>query len=158
MSDAVDPAVAELLDTKAIVDLTITYTWLLDHGPHADLAQVFTPDAFALLGGTECHGAEAIIDRVDRALSRLTISQHIVANHQVAIDGDEATCRCYFQAQHVLVGTDGGDNYIIAGRYDDRLVRTPDGWRIAHRVLTVDWTEGNRSVVHPTRSAGTEGA
>ena len=38
MSDAADQAVAELLDTKAIVDLTITYTWLLDHGPHADLA------------------------------------------------------------------------------------------------------------------------
>ena len=52
----------------------------------------------------------------------------------------------------MLRGTEGGDNYIIAGRYDDRVVRTPDGWRIAHRVLTVDWTEGNPAVVRPTRS------
>jgi len=156
MSDSVtDTAVSALIDRQAIVDLTIAYAWFLDHGPHADLATVFTPDAYALLGGEECSGADAIIDRVDRALTRLTISQHIVGNHQVAIDGDTATCRCYFHAQHVMHGTEGGDNYIVAGRYDDQLVRTPQGWRIAHRVLTVDWTDGNQAVVRPPRSTDT---
>ena len=77
-----------------------------------------------------------------------------MSNHQVAIDGDAATCRCYFQAQHVRHGTEGGDNFIIAGRYEDRLVRTAGGWRIEHRVLTVDWTEGNPSVVRRPRPDG----
>jgi hypothetical protein len=151
LSDTADPALAAILDRQAIVDLTVTYTWTLDHGDHADLARVFTPDAYALLGGTECQGIDAIVHKVHSALGPLTTSQHIVANHQVAVDGDSATCRCYFQAQHVLHGTEGGDNFIIAGRYDDQLTRTADGWRIHHRVLTVDWSEGNSSVVRRSR-------
>ena len=39
-----------------------------------------------------------------------------------------------------------GRTYIMAGRYEDHLVRTPDGWRIADRTLTIDWTEGNPDI------------
>ncbi len=131
-----------LLDRQAIVDVTVAYAWILDHGPHERLRDVFTADARAVLG-EECRGVDSIIDRVGRALGPLDGSQHIVANHQVSVDGDRATCRCYFHAQHTLRGTPGGDNYVVAGRYDDRLVRTDAGWRIEDRVLTVDWTEGN---------------
>ena len=38
---------------------------------------------------------------------------------------------------------------MVAGRYEDRLVRTDAGWRIAHRTLTVMWTDGNVAVAHP---------
>ena len=41
----------------------------------------------------------------------------------------------------------GGDQYIVAGRYEDRYVRTDEGWRIAERELVVMWTAGNRDVV-----------
>ena len=69
--------------------------------------------------------------------------EHDGAVHQVRVDGDTATNRCYLQAQHVV----GGANYIVGGRYEDRLVRTDDGWRIAHRALIVMWTEGDPSVL-----------
>ena len=144
-----DDTLQELLDTKAIVDLTIAYGWLLDHGPRAELDQVFTADAVAIYGGEEFDGLPAIIDKVESALGHLTVSQHIVSNQQVSIDGDTATCRCYLHAQHTKRGTDGGDNYIVAGRYIDELTRTDDGWRITHRVLDVDWTEGNPQVTRP---------
>ncbi len=135
------------LDRQAIVDLTIAYGWLLDHGPRSDLDQVFTPDAHANYGGVEFDGLEAIIAKIESSLGRLSISQHLISNQQVSIDGDSATCRCYLQAQHTLRGTEGGDNYIMAGRYFDDLERTPDGWRITKRVLVIDWTEGNPKVV-----------
>lgn len=134
------------LDHHAIIDTTIRYTWLLDHGPREKLTTVFTPDAYALLG-RDCDGVEAIIARVKEALDPLDSSQHIVSNHQVSIHGDTATCRCYFQAQHVKRGTEGGDNYMVAGRYTDNFVRTAEGWRIEHRTLTVDWVDGNDRVV-----------
>ena len=73
-------------------------------------------------------GLPAIVEKVTNALGPLDASQHIVSNQQVTIDGDTATCRCYLHARTPFV--DGGDNFIIAGRYDDELVRTPDGWRI----------------------------
>lgn len=145
MSDVIE----EMLDRQAIVDLTISYGWVLDHGPREDLREVFTDDAVAIYGGVRFEGVDSIIAKVEESLGRLTISQHLVSNQQVAIHGDTARCRCYLQAQHTLRGTEGGDNYVMAGRYEDDLVRTPEGWRISKRELTIDWTEGNRRVTRP---------
>ena len=81
------------------------------------------------------------------ALEPLDASQHLLGNHVVTVDGDEARSQCYLQAQHVRSGTPGGDNYIIAGTYTDELRRGTDGWKIARRRLTVTWTSGNPTVL-----------
>ena len=62
------------------------------------------------------------------------------------VDG-EPRSRCYFHAQHVRNGTEGGSNYVVAGIYRDRWVRTEAGWRSCERSLEVTWTEGNPAVV-----------
>ncbi|MDP9463326.1 MAG: nuclear transport factor 2 family protein [Actinomycetota bacterium] len=136
-------------DEKAIIDLTIAYTWALDTKNFDELRNVFTPDATGLLHGVACDDAEAIITRISTVLVRLDASQHLIGNHQVRIDGDTATCRCQLHSQHVKRGTAGGDNYIIGGTYEDRLVRTADGWRICHRTMAETWNSGNRAVVRP---------
>jgi hypothetical protein len=46
----------------------------------------------------------------------------------------------------VRAAAEGGDNFIVGGYYEDRVVRTPDGWRIAHRLMQQTWTEGNPAV------------
>jgi hypothetical protein len=138
------------IDQQAIIDLTIAYCWALDTREWSMLDRVFTTEATALLGSPELSGLEAIKQRVANALDPLDHSQHMVNTHQVHVDGDTATCRCYFQAQHVrrAAAVDGArPNFIVAGRYEDRLVRTSDGWRIAHRELVGMWTEGNLAVV-----------
>jgi len=63
------------------------------------------------------------------------------------IDGDNATCSCYLHAQHTLHGTQGGDNYVMAGRYVDKLIRVGTEWRIVERELVLDWVEGNPKVL-----------
>lgn len=141
----------ELLDRQAIVDLTHAYCWALDTHRWDDLDGVFTTDATAILGSPELQGRAAIKARVAQALSPLDDSQHMVNTHQISVDGDTATSRCYFHAQHVRSGArdaaSAGANFIVAGRYEDRLVRTPDGWRIAHRELVTMWTAGNLAVI-----------
>jgi quinol monooxygenase YgiN len=67
----------------------------------------------------------------------------MVSNHQVTIDGDTASGRCYLQAQHVTRAAGRDHNYIVAGTYVDRYKRTDAGWRIAWRNLRVTWTEGS---------------
>ena len=99
-----------LLDRQAIVDLTIAYAWILDHGPRDRLTEVFTQDVHAVLVGNEFNGVDEFIAKVKRALGPLSISQHMVSNQQVQIDGDTATCRCYLQAQHTVYGAEGGEN------------------------------------------------
>lgn len=144
-----DPDVRALADERAVINLAARYCWALDTHDFAELRKVFTPDAFAFLGGTECDGIDAIIERVSSALTRLDASQHLVGSHVVTLDGDKATHKCYLQAQHVLHGTEGGDLWMVAGMYDDRAVRTEEGWRIERRVLSRIWTSGNPDVAAP---------
>ena len=137
-------------DELAIVAVAVAYTWALDEHDWDALDDVFVPDATAILGHPpELVGRGAIKRRIRDALSPLDDSHHLVGNHQVRVDGDSAAHRCYLHAQHVRRAADGGPHYVVAGRYVDRLVRTADGWRIAHRDLVVMWTEGNVAVVHP---------
>jgi len=134
-------------DERLIVDVAIAYTWALDSKQFDQLRSVFAKDATADLHGVHCDGQDAIIARIERPLSRLDATQHLVGNHQVHVEGDTATHRCYLQSQHVKRGTPGGDNYLIGGIYDDRLARTPDGWRITYRTLIEVWTDGNPAVI-----------
>jgi hypothetical protein len=134
-------------DRDDIIDLAIAYTWALDTKNVEGLRQIFDAGATASLRGVECAGVDAIIARIGGAIIRLDRTQHFVGNHQVVVDGDEATHRCQLQSQHVLAGTEGGDNFIVGGYYEDRLMRTPDGWRITHRLMQQTWTDGNPDVV-----------
>ncbi len=147
-----DPEVQRLLDERAIIAVAIDYTWALDERRFDDLRAVFTPEATARLGNpARLEGIDAIIARVEGALSPLDDSQHLVGNHQVHVVGDgSATHRCYLHAQHIRRGVAGGEQYIVAGRYVDRFAHTSAGWRISHRTLDVMWTHGNRAVIHPT--------
>lgn len=146
MSDKVDLEASTLIDRQAIVDVTIEYCWTLDEHAWERLALVFTPDAVAVLG-RECRGLGEIEERVREALEPLDSSQHSVTNHQVTIDGDRATCRCYFRAQHLRSELTDGPLLMVGGRYEDELVRAANGWRITKRTLVSMWTDGNPAVL-----------
>jgi hypothetical protein len=133
-------------DRADIIDLAVRYTWALDMKDMDGLDEVFLADATALLRGVECTGRDQIKSRIGGAILRLDRTQHLVGNHQVTVDGDVGTHRCHLQSQHVREGTDGGDNFIVGGYYEDRVVRTTDGWRIAHRLMQQTWSEGNPAV------------
>ncbi len=141
----------DLADRTAIIDLTIAYCWAIDTHDWDALDDVFSNDVTAVLAAPLLTGVEAIKARIKAALDPLDDSQHMVSNHQVTIapDGNSATCRCYLQAQHIRSdAANGGPNFIIGGRYEDRMVRTPDGWRIQFRELVPMWREGNSEVLH----------
>lgn len=131
------------LEEKEIVDLTIRYAWSLDHRRFDDLDLVFASDGVADYGRLGVHtGVDAIKAVTAQALAGFDRTQHMVSNHQISLDGDSATGRCYLQAQHVTRTGAGESLYTVAGSYIDRYRRTGAGWRIAHRALRVTWTEG----------------
>ncbi len=144
-------AAADLEDRLAIIELTHRYCWALDSKQLDLLDTVFVQDAIAELRSAPLEGREAIRDRIGHALAPLDATQHTVTNHMVSIDGDRATSRCYLHSQHVRSGVEGGELYVIAGRYEDELVRTPEGWRITFRRIVGVWTDGNLEVVRGGR-------
>lgn len=148
---AQDDALQTLLDERDIVALAHRYCRALDTKEWSLLGDVFATDATAdLMAPDDLEGLEAITNRIRTALEQLDESQHLVGNHEVTVDGDTGTHRCYLQAQHIRKAAEPSPHYIVAGRYEDRVVRTPHGWRIAHRTITVMWTEGNPAVTRPT--------
>ena len=141
------PELRLLLDRQEIADLCVRYTTALDTRDWELLRSCFVDDPVFVHPGGRLEGWEAILARTSAALNPLDATQHLLGNITAEVDADVATSRCYFQAQHVRHDTPGGDTYVIAGSYTDRLVRTPGGWRIAERVQDYAWREGNREVV-----------
>ena len=141
----------QVADRLEIIELTHRYCWALDSKAWELLDDVFVPDATAELRSAPLIGRDAIRDRIRNAISKLDATQHTVSNHlvTVGIDGDDdrASSRTYLHSQHLRTGVEGGELYVIAGRYEDELVRTPDGWRIQFRRLVTVWSEGNLDVI-----------
>lgn len=131
-------------DRREIEAVLIRYAQLLDTKRYARLGEVFTREATAhYVGMAECSGLESIIDLVSGVLDRCGNTQHLLGNVQIDIQDDEATSSCYLQAIHVGLGDYSDRLLTVWGEYRDRLVRTPDGWRIGHRELTTLHAQGD---------------
>lgn len=135
-----------IADRRAIERVLYDYATALDSKDWALLARtmepetVFTPDGFAPL-----EGYAAIRDAVSSALEGQR-SLHYLTNVEIELDGVRARSRCSLQAQHIRVGTPGGDTLIVAGVYRDELVARAGTWRFVRRSLQVLWTRGNPAV------------
>jgi uncharacterized protein (TIGR02246 family) len=148
--------VQRLSDRADVHDLLVRLALAQDARDWDALSDCFRPDAVYVHPGGELVGVDAIVDRTRTALSPLDASQHLLGTILVTVAGDEASAVTYFQAQHVRHGTVGGDRYVIAGTYTDRLVRDDGGWRVAHRTQQYTWRDGNPAVI--VRAAGAEEA
>jgi ketosteroid isomerase-like protein len=143
-----DQAVQDLLDREAIVAVCVRYATALDRQDWDLLRSCFAPDVVAEFEGIgTLEGYEAVEKACRNALEPLAVSQHLLGNHTVELDGDTARAATYFQAQHVRPGLPDGELFIVAGTYSDRFARNGEGWWITHRHLTVVWTDGNPSVL-----------
>ena len=142
-----DPALRRLLDERSIVDVCIRYATAIDDRDWERLRSCFLPDAVGIYHADRTlHGADEIVETIRTAVTPLSRTQHLVGTFVVDVRGDEATSACHLHAQHVRTDVQGGEKYVIAGRYADRFARTQDGWRIRERRLDRWWTAGNPAV------------
>jgi SnoaL-like domain len=138
----------QLADRREIDDVLYRYAYALDSRDWDLLKEgVFTADASAdFLDHGIMNGIDEIIGLVSGVLTGLDVSQHLITNPLAEVDGDSATAKCYLHAQHVFAGAPGGDQFIVAGTYEDELTRTATGWRISKRALQASWVAGNPEV------------
>jgi hypothetical protein len=67
-----------------------------------------------------------------------------VSNIRLSQEDDAVGCRAYVLAVHGYPGPEGKMLFFeLGGQYEDRLVRTARGWRIAERVLQLRWLKGD---------------
>lgn len=80
------------------------------------------------------HGVDTVTDFMEQVHAMAGHTLHRLTNQAVTVRGDKATARTYIDGLIMAADNDAGVNAI--GFYDDEIVRTGDGWRIARRRYT----------------------
>lgn len=134
-------ALLEQADIQAVLNL---YATALDRRDWPALDGVFTEDASARYEGVgHFDGRPAIVDLVSHVLGQCGPTQHLLGTYNIKVDGDTAKATCYLAATHAGIGEYEGKTQTVWGEYRDQLVKTPNGWRIAHRELAIIHGEGD---------------
>ena len=133
----------EISDRIEIDDLLTRYATAVDSKDWDLFASCFTRDAF--LDYTSAGGIKGPLSEVTKWLSDVLpafpTTQHLVTNRAVRLDGDRATVRsCFFNPMGLPDRQHGLRVFFDGGYYNDKLVRTAQGWRIAERVEETAYT------------------
>jgi ketosteroid isomerase-like protein len=129
----------DLIDRIQIQELTARFNRAADGTDVPTLLALFTDDATLEMHGRE-HGTDYYTG--PEGLAQLCAPfdgqrVHITSDSIIEIDGDTATQECTLLL--ITRAPRRGLTAIFTGRYSDELVRTPDGWRFARRVVHVDY-------------------
>jgi len=127
----------EISDRLEITDLLARYADAIDHQRWDDLDGVFTADAVIdyTAFGVPRGGVAETKQFLAEAMPGHVSYTHLLGLPVITIAGDTATARTPCQNPMVYLDADAKEQVYVCGLwYDDRLVRTPDGWRIAERV------------------------
>lgn len=66
-------------------------------------------------------------------------TQHFFGNIAIDLRGHVATTRAYMVATHVFDPADITQHARAGGWYEQKIVRTADGWRFEHVKLVIMW-------------------
>lgn len=118
-----------------ISDLLVRYATGIDRRDWPLFRTVFTDDCELDYGevGT-WKGVDAVTDFMEQTHAMAGRTMHRLTNQAITVDGDKASSRTYVDAVIMFGDNQAGVNAL--GFYDDEIVRTPEGWRIARRRFT----------------------
>jgi 3-phenylpropionate/cinnamic acid dioxygenase small subunit len=126
---------SEFQDRQDISDLLIRYATGIDRRDWDLFRTVFTPDCHLDYGEIGVwDGVEAVTEFMDVAHAAAGYLMHRISNIVIDVQGDRAVTRCYVDAWIMAADNNSGVN--ARGFYDDEIVRTDAGWRIARRTFT----------------------
>jgi 3-phenylpropionate/cinnamic acid dioxygenase small subunit len=122
-------------DRQDIADVLLRYATGIDQSDWPLFRTVFTDDCEVDYGeiGTWT-GADAVTEFMEQAHAVAGHTMHRMSNEVITVAGDKAAARTYVDAVILVADNTSGVNAI--GFYDDEVVRTKDGWRIARRRFT----------------------
>lgn len=127
-------------DRLAIGDLLDLYAHALDSRAFDLLGEVFSPDAdldYGSAGGP--HGTPTeVVAWIERSFDGIAMTQHLITNRRITVDGDEATAVSYLLNPLRAHGDDAV--LLVGGSYHDRLRRTDRGWRVTARRFEMLWS------------------
>jgi 3-phenylpropionate/cinnamic acid dioxygenase small subunit len=119
-----------------VADVLVRYATGIDRRDWALFRTCFTGDCEADYGEIGVwHGADAITEWMARAHAGCGHTMHRITNQAISPNGDGVVARSYVDA--IVMAPDNRSGTRAVGYYDDELVCTDDGWRIARRRFTM---------------------
>lgn len=119
-----------------VADVLVRYATGIDRRDWALFRTCFTDDCEADYGAIGVwHGADAITKWMEEAHAPCGHTLHRITNQAISPSSDGVVARSYVDA--VVMAADNRSGTRAVGYYDDELVRTDDGWKIAHRRFTM---------------------
>jgi ketosteroid isomerase-like protein len=138
--DRVERRLLAIEDREAIWRLFLEYKHHLDQRDFHAYAALFTEDAVWAGNLGKAVGPaqiEALLVRTMEVYpSDRERTYHLVMNEAIDVEGDTASARSSWG--YVTRGPHDEPVLEMLGRYRDHLVRTPAGWRFAHRIAYSD--------------------
>jgi hypothetical protein len=134
-------------DVVAITQLVNLYGLAVDSQRWDLFDRIFTADVDADYGATS-RWTDRERFKADFAAFHAPFdsTQHTMSTHVVHVDGDRAFSFCNGGWRLVRNAADGDPLWDGTGWYDDALLRTRGGWRIARGVCRITWWTGNPRV------------
>jgi 3-phenylpropionate/cinnamic acid dioxygenase small subunit len=126
-------------DKAAIAELIARYNLAIDHNDFQGWASCFAADGIfdGMIGRFHAHRE---LDRFTDSVKKLTADtpnlRHYVTNILTEVNGTEAHSRCFL----LMTSTtkEGGSKVVIAGEYEDRLVKVDGQWLFKERKVRMD--------------------
>lgn len=126
---------SEREERQDISYLLVRYATGIDRRDWPLFRTVFTDDCELDYGEIgRWSGVDEVTDFMDKKHAMAGHTLHRLSNQVIAVDGDNATARTYVDAVIMFGDNQAGVN--AWGFYDDEIVRTGEGWRIARRRFT----------------------
>ena len=133
----------EISDRVQIEDVLTRYCYAVDDREWDIYQDLFVPDAVIddrVTGGIES-GVEEHIQYLNRALSKVVLSQHTISTIQIDLGVNEANVRAACACPMVVdVGSLEPIVFFQGLSYRNSLARTDSGWKIARLVEEGYWT------------------
>lgn len=126
-------------EKEAIAELIARYNYAIDHNDFQGWADCFALEGIfdGMIGR---YAAHAELDRFMAEVQKLTATtpnlRHYVTNIQTEINGDQARSRCFLLM--TSTSKEGGTKVVIAGEYEDTLVKRNGRWLFTERKVRMD--------------------
>jgi SnoaL-like domain len=137
MTNNIEQDVRKLKDRVEIEDMIYRYCRAVDRMDGALLKSVFHEDSVDDHGRFKGSG-HAFADMTMSILPKMHFTAHHVTNVLIELEGDIAHVESYFIATQIA--GDPQRHETVYGRYVDRFERRNAEWKIAKRLLVLDWT------------------
>jgi SnoaL-like protein len=151
-------------DTQALIDLVNRIFTAADSRDWDTYRSLMLDQVYVDFAGVGPHrpglaNADQLTANTRAALGSVALTQHMLTNHVVAVDGDRARIDFYEQALHHHPAL--GDNpevntWFLYARATRNAARTEKGWRISAAGLTVVHQTGNRNLLADVAALGSK--